>query len=75
MEVRFPWPCITGSAIWRWANKFWKSSLNWIWVSILKPSLFHLSIVEEINKFSNKLCFILSEECNENFYSGMTELI
>ena len=44
-------------------------------VGILKPSLFHLSIVEEINKFSNKLCFILSEECNENFYSGMTELI
>ena len=42
---------------------------------ILKPSLFHSSMAEEMNKFSNKLCFIVSKECDENFFSGMTELI
>ena len=42
---------------------------------ILIPTLFHSSKVEETNKFSKKLCFILNEEYCKNFLSGMAELI
>ena len=42
---------------------------------ILIPTLFHSSMVDEIIKFSNKLCFIFSVEYYENPLSGKTELL
>ena len=42
---------------------------------ILIDSLFHSSMVGEINKFSKKLFFILNEGYYENLLCGMTRLI